>query len=1111
MGFYEITDQILALLKSRGRVTYRGLKRELNLDDAFIEDMKEELLYAKHPVIEEDGLGLVWTENTPHTSRDQTPLSYTPLHLTKKILISRSVMAGERKQVTVVFCDLADSTTIATHLGPEMMHALLNRFFALALEEIHRYEGTVNQFLGDGFMALFGAPLAHEDHASRAVLAATGLQQLLQDHHTEMCEPYGAECIFRMGINTGMVVVGGIGDNLRMDYTAVGDTTNLAARLQQAAEPGTILISESTQRLVQGYVRLKALSPLHLKGISDSVVAFQVLRLKRPRSPLVQRSGLSLSHFVGRTQEIANLQILLDKVDKGHGQLVGIVGEAGIGKSRLVHEFRLHMHGKPLTFLDGRCLSYGRSIPYLPVLDLLRHNCGITEADSPEVIIAKIHSSFQEVGMTPEKWAPYMLHLLGIQEGTETLSVLSPEAIKERILEMIRKMSLNGSQRQTLILVIEDLHWIDTTSEACFTMLAASLMNARILLLVTYRPSYSPPWVEQSNQTQIALQRLKPEDGLEVIRSIVPQEPLLEDLSQTILAKAEGNPFFLEELTQAVLESEDSHAEIVVPDTIQGVLMARIDRLPEVSKRLLQTASVLGREFSLRLLEAIWEGPGRIDSILMGLKRLEFLYESVGAEEPSFVFKHALTQDVAYASLLKTSRQTLHAAAGLAFERLYQGRLQDVYDRLAYHYPRAGDASKAVEYLTLFAEHVARSYAHTEAVTALQEALFHVQKLPEMERDHKTIRVVLKLVLSLYFLGRFQEILDTLVQQEKRIEQMSDTVLSGRYTFWRSHALSYLDDYESVRWAKQAIEMARQCDDAATMGKAYYVLARNGFLSCKFTQGIQYGRQAVTLLENTGEHYWLGLAHWAVGHNYNMIGELRAAWKPIAQTRAVGKTLGDPRIQCYAAWSKGLNSNLAGDWESGITASQEGLMFSRDPVSTAVSMGVLGSAYLEKGDASAALSQLEQAVQFMSQFGFRQLQSWFTTLLGEAHCLLDQLPKARGLVSKALTISKEINFLFGVGLARQALGRIAQSDGAFTDAERHIHQAQKTYATIQSRYWVARTHLDLTMLAHDQSIKKAVARHLQEAHVVFTDLQLPKYIKHTAHFAELYDVPLAKD
>ncbi len=1112
MGFYETLDQVLALLKARGRVTYRALKREFDLDDAFIEDLKEELLYAQHPIIEEDGRGLVWQEQTPSTVQDPMPLSYTPPHLADKILTSRGALAGERKQVTVVFCDLAESTALAARLGPERMHILLNNFFALALDEIHRYEGTVNQFLGDGFMALFGAPVAHEDHARRAVLAATGLQRTLKSHHADLGEPDEAECTLRIGINTGTVDVGGIGDNLRMDYTAVGDTTNLAARLQQIAEPGAILISDTTRRLVKGYVQLNALSPLRLKGIRDLVDAFELQGLSRPRSPLMGHGDRTLSEFVGRARELADLENLLSRLERGEGHVVGIVGEAGLGKSRLVHEFRKRLKSKQLTFLEGRCLSYGRTMPYHPLLDLLRHNCGITEGDSSAEISVKIHLSFKELGMTPDEWAPYLQHLFGIKEGTDALADLSPEAIKARTFEMIKQMSLQGSQRQPLIFAIEDLHWIDTTSEDCFSMLAESLASAPLLLLVTHRPGYRPPWIEQSNVTQIGLQRLTPEDGAAMIRTYFAREQFPDHLTQMILTKAEGNPFFLEELTQAILESGDDQANFTVPDNIQGVLMARIDRLPEPSKQLLQTASVLGREFTLDLLKAIWEGAGPCEPLLQELKRLEFLYERMDAEGQYYTFKHALTQEVAYASLLTTYRQALHEATAVALERLYEVRLGDVYDRLAYHYSCAENAAKAVEFLTLFAEQTARGYAHVEAVTALQEALVHAQQLPESQRDRQILDLVLRISHSLYFLGRFQEMLEILLQQQERLEQLNDPTIAGPYALWLSHALSYTGDYSlSVQWARRAIDLAQQCNDLATLGKTYYVLARNGLFLCQFTQGIEYGRKAVTLLEQTSESWWLGLSHWIAGITYAFWGELMSAWEPIASTQAIGETIGDPRILCYAGWSKGVAANLSGDWETGIAACQESLARSPDPVNTAIAMMSLGEAYRTKGDATVAMHWLEQSVESFSRFGFRAMQSWNQALLAEAHRMLDNLAQARELASQALDISQDNKYWFGIGSAQQTLGRIALSEGSLAAAEQFLHEAQQTFATIQCRYWVARIHLDQAALAHAQGNPEAAARYLQDAKTVFTALQLPKYIELTEKIASEYRVLLAEE
>jgi class 3 adenylate cyclase len=427
-------------------------------------------------------------------------VAYTPKHLAEKILTSRSALEGERKQVTVLFCDLANSTALAERLGPETMHTVLNHFFELALAEVHCYEGTINQFLGDGFMALFGAPLAHEDHARRAVLAALGVQQRLRQAGVE-AEPLtgGTEdaplqqLSVRMGLNTGLVVVGSIGDNLRTDYTAVGDTTNLAARLQQLAEPGTILLSETTARLVRSEVRLEALEPVQVKGKTEPVVASRVLGSRPRRSPLAGREERALSPFVGRERESTTLHELLTQVEAGQGQVVGLVGEAGVGKSRLLFEFRQRLRDRRVTYLEGRCLSYGSAIPYLPLMDILRSNAGITESDGPETIAAKVCTSLQEVGLDPEEGALYLLQLLGIKEGTESLAILSPEAIKTRTFATLRQMSLRGSQRQPLILAVEDLHWIDQTSEACFASLVESLAGSPILLLCTYRPGYRPP------------------------------------------------------------------------------------------------------------------------------------------------------------------------------------------------------------------------------------------------------------------------------------------------------------------------------------------------------------------------------------------------------------------------------------------------------------------------------------------------------------------------------------------------------------------------------------------------------------------------------------------
>jgi class 3 adenylate cyclase len=478
MDYEELVGKVIELLQREKRVPYRVLKHRFDLDDDYIGDLKIDLIEAKRLAIDENDRILVWlgedgaadtppppTSSTPTlapapvTAQERDPLSYTPRHLAEKILTSRSALEGERKQVTVLFCDLANSTAIAEHIGPEHMHTLLNRFFAQALEAVHRYEGTINQFLGDGFMTLFGAPIAHEDHARRAVLSAFALQRTLQE--ADLGKPYGVECTVRMGLNSGLVVVGSIGDNLRMDYSAIGDTTNLAARLQGMAAPGEILVSESTSRLVGGYVRLEPLPPVEVKGKAEPVTPYKAIGTLPRRSPMASRGERTLSQFVGRAQEFATLDALFTQVKSGHGQMVGIVAEAGGGKSRLLYESRHRWRDKRVTYLEGRCVSYGSTIPYHPIIDLVRQNCGIAEGDSAAAIGAKVRSALQEVGMDAEASAPYLLQLLGVKEGTESLVALTPEAVRTRTFDTLKQMSLKSSQQRPLILAIEDVHWIE--------------------------------------------------------------------------------------------------------------------------------------------------------------------------------------------------------------------------------------------------------------------------------------------------------------------------------------------------------------------------------------------------------------------------------------------------------------------------------------------------------------------------------------------------------------------------------------------------------------------------------------------------------------------------
>jgi class 3 adenylate cyclase/tetratricopeptide (TPR) repeat protein len=1041
-------------------------------------------------------------ESSPPTLPQATPQSYTPPHLAAQVLQSRSALEGERKQVTVLFCDLVGSTALAEKLGPEIMHLLLNRFFELALREVHRYEGTINQFLGDGFMALFGAPIAHEDHGRRAVLAALGLRKGVEEHRPEFGDLRGMELEVRMGLNTGWVVVGGIGDQLRRDYTAVGDTTNLAARLQQIAEPGEILVSEAASRFLEGTVQLEALEPVQVKGKETPVRAFRVLGIGVRLSDEAVLDSTALSPFVGRRREIEILDELRQRAAGGEGQVVGIAGEAGTGKSRLLYEFRHRPWERPAVCLTGRCLSYGSGVPYLPLLYLLRSHWGIGETDEPSLVTAKVRKGLEKAGMRPEESLPYLLKLLGGEDGSEGLANLSPQALQTRTFAVLRQWLLNVGRGRLVVLEIEDLHWIDETSEDFLSFLVEALPAARMLLLMTYRPGYRPRWIEKSYATQITLRRLTEQEGHVVVEAILRNAKLPEDLVDTILSKAEGNPLFLEELTQTLLERPD----ISVPDTLQGVLMARVDRLPEDHKRLLQTASVLGREFPLTLLTAVWDSPGILAALLADLRRWEFLYEEPTAEDSLYFFRHVLTQEAVYQTLLTNRRRSLHAATGRAFETLHAGRLDEVYDWLAYHYSEAGDSEKAVFYLSLFAEKAARGYAHTEAAKALREALVHAEHLPALDRDRSVLELILQLAHSLLPLAHFSETLELFLRHQDVLERVGDPSLAGRYFFWLAHTYSYLGNQEeAAATARLSIAAAQQCGDVATEGRAWYVLGRDAFWSGRFSEGIEHSLRAVALLERTTDRlWWQGQAYWVTGFHYYVLGQLEEAFGMMERADEIWRALQDPRLD--PSWSTGYFHASLGDWELGIEECKGGLERAQDPLNTAAALGFLGYAYLEKGDFPRATEALESSVERLRQAGMRQLLGWFSAFLAEVYLFSGRLIEARKLAGEALATTESVKFRYGSGMAQRALGRIARADGDLRGARAWFEEALESFHSIQAPFEVARTRLELALLAGSGS--EGAARQLGEARRIFAELKVPGYVERAERLAaELAPAP----
>jgi class 3 adenylate cyclase/tetratricopeptide (TPR) repeat protein len=640
------------------------------------------------------------------------PQSYTPRYLAEKILTSRPALEGERKQVTVLFADMKGSLELLADRDPEEVRTLLDPALDRMMEAVHRYEGTVNQVMGDGIMALFGAPLAHEDHAVRACYAALAMQEAMRRYTAEVRRDHGVEIQIRVGLNSGEVVVRAIGTDLRMDYTAVGQSTHLAARMEQLAPPGSTRLTADTLRLAEGFIQAAPLGPMPVKGLAHPVEVFELIGPTATRTRLQAAAARGLTRFVGRGRELDHLRRALDKARAGQGQIVGVMGEAGVGKSRLVWEFTHSHRTQHWTVLESSSVSYGRASPYLPVIDLCKSYFRIEPHDDARSVREKITGKLVTLDELLRPLVPVFLSLLEVPAPDPSWDALDPGQRRRRTVDALRRMLLRESQIQPLCLVFEDLHWVDAETQGLLDALVESLPSARILLLVVYRPEYVHGWGSRTHYSQLRLDPLPAESAEELLRSLLGEHPDLGPIKRLLVERTEGIPFFLEESVRTLVEtgalagdrSEYRPARpleaLDVPATVQAMLAARIDRLRPEDKTLLQTAAVIGKDVPFTLLQAISEIPEETLRDSLGrLQAAEFLYETALFPELEYTFNHALTQEVAYGGLLQDRRRELHAAIVRTFERLYPGRTGERTSWLTLHAFRGEVWDRAVTYL----------------------------------------------------------------------------------------------------------------------------------------------------------------------------------------------------------------------------------------------------------------------------------------------------------------------------------------------------------------------------------------------------------------------------
>jgi class 3 adenylate cyclase/tetratricopeptide (TPR) repeat protein len=772
-------------------------------------------------------------------ARFVSPDTYTPKHLADRILTSRAALEGERKVVTVLFADLKGSMELLGDRDPEEARKILDPVLAHMMEAVHRYEGTVNQVMGDGIMALFGAPLAHEDHAVRACYAALRMHDTIQRYTDELRRRHGAEVQIRVGLNSGDVVVRSIGSDLRMDYTAVGQTTHLAARMEQLASPGTTRLTADTLALAEGYVQARSLGPMPVRGVTGPVEVFELVGAGAARTRLQAARARGFSKFVGRDAEMEQIRQSAEQARKGRGQLVAVVGEAGVGKSRLFFEFIHSHHTQGWLVLEASSVSYGKATPFLPLADLLRAYFRIDARDDTRSVRAKVTGTLLTLDRTLEDAVPAILWILDALAPDDVPLAQDPLERRRHAVESVKRVLLCESRVQPMMLVFEDLHWVDAETQGVLDSFVESLPTAPILLAVNYRPEYHHGWGGKTYYRQLRVDPLPAARADELLDTLLGNDASVTALKTLLITRTEGNPLFLEESVRTLVETgvltgaagayrmDRSAGHVQVPATVQAILAARIDRLRPEIKRLLQAASVIGKDVPMALLEAIADvGDDELRQALAELQTAEFLYEARLFPDLEYTFKHALTHEVAYGSVLAERRRALHGAIVEAIERIHANRLTEHVELLAHHAVRAGGGAKAVRYLRQAGEKAVARSASREAIAFFEETL---RILGELGDTADNLSAALDVCIKL---GPAQisvdgatapQVTDTYRRALELVDRLGDT--SRRFpVLWGLWFINYTGGrYAEARDAgERLLEEAQAGDDSGRLLEAHH-------------------------------------------------------------------------------------------------------------------------------------------------------------------------------------------------------------------------------------------------------------------------------------------------
>jgi class 3 adenylate cyclase/tetratricopeptide (TPR) repeat protein len=1051
--------------------------------------------------------------------RLSSPGAYTPQNLAERILTSKTALEGERKQVTVLFADLKGSMELLADRDAEEARKILDPVLERMMEAVHHYEGTVNQVMGDGIMALFGAPLAHEDHAVRACYAALRMQETVKQYAQEVRRAEAVSVQMRVGLNSGEVVVRAISSDLHMDYTAVGQTTHLAARMEQLATPGSILLTADTLHLAEGYVRVTSLGPVNVKGLADAVEVFELIGAGQARTRLQAAALRGLTRFVGRNAEVEHLRRVLDQAGAGRGQVVAIVGEAGVGKSRLVYEFTHSHRVREWLILQASSVSYGKATSYLPVIDLLKGYFKIGDRDDHREMRDKVLGRVLGLDRALEPLLPPLLALLDVPVEDAAWIALDPPQRRQRTLDAVKRLLLRESQVQPLLVMFEDLHWIDGETQALLDSVVESLGSARLLLLVNYRPEYEHRWGSKATYSQLRLDSLPAESAKELLAALLGPDLGLAPLTQILVKR--GNPFFLEETVRTLVETGALSGErgayrlmrpvdaLQVPATVQTILAARIDRLPPEEKQLLQAASVIGKDVPYALLAAIAQQPE--ETLRRGLAHLheaEFLYETQLFPDLEYTFKHALTHEVTYGSLLQERRKTLHAQIVIATERLYAERLSEHVERLTHHALRGQLWDKAVRYGLQAGTRALDRSALREALAHFEQARAALRELPESrERTEQRIDLCLEQRIALFSLGELAPTVEVLNEARALAEELGDQRRLGWALGHQGQLYTYLaEPAKAIEAGERACAIAEAVGELGLRVVANYYLGVTLGYAGNLRQAVERQHAAIALLRGApfGERFGLSalpvvLARGNLAVVLAHLGEFAEAIAAAREGLRIAQTAGHPLSEVWARSGLGFVNLRQGDFGAAVRVLEPGLASCRTVSRFAMPFvaASLGSAYLWSGRAADAVPLLEEAVEANTAMGILGPLPLFITYLAEAYLVLGRVAEAREKAEQAVALARAQQQRGYEAWGLKVLGDVHAHEPADNEQAGNAYRRALAQGTeLSMRPLVAHCHFGLGKL--DQQSKRTQAReHFTTASTMYRKMDMQFWLEQT--------------